>query len=278
MIDGEPRRAVDLGRNVKARRIAADDCPLRSRLERRDPLRLEQRRGRGERPIAEAPARPRIDDLAGHRLDLGRLDTELGRAGPFEQVARHRASPAQRNVVPDRRGRSAGRNQLHRTDEPPSDPVEGPRHLLGPLLERQHEIGINRQRLDRMLHRDPLERNFELLRHQHGEPGVDALAELGMRRRHPDTAILQHLDPGIEPDRLIVLRRHRPQALDIDGRQIAEADREPGHRRARRDGPADQQAPPADPSHWTLPSRRAFRPPDGSPGGFADRCRTGRYW
>ncbi|MFC7610718.1 hypothetical protein, partial [Teichococcus aestuarii] len=62
-------------------------------------------------------------------------------------------------------------------------PHQGAAHRLGAGAERRAGIGVDRQLLDRVLDADAaIEGDVQLLRHQHGEAGVDALAHLGPGR------------------------------------------------------------------------------------------------
>jgi hypothetical protein len=234
-VDAEARRAVYLGRQVDARRAAADEPPAFARLERHA-ARWRGHRGAHQLAVVRALAAAGVGDHAvGHRQLVGRqFPGERGRTD--ELRARGGCGQPQRLPGVGHAGRAAGQAQAQFARQLADHPAAGTHaarlaaglavaRLEGQARDEHGHVAVDGVGAG-IGEFDGRQRHVQLLGREHGQRGVDALPHLAAVHRQHDVAVGRDADPAVQ----------RKAAVGV-GQAVGAA--EPAAR--RHEAPADQQ-------------------------------------
>ena len=228
-VDAERRAAIDLGRNVQARRGGADQPILGRRLQPWLRWRRDFGRRRGELGVGRLAAAPGMEDARVAQRQFLRRHAPCRRCGVGKHLPRRgpcRAHGMKAAVAHARA--AAGDLQVHRLAELQEGAVHGAHQSARQVHVAQHEalghrvVGVFLVRR-RFLHLHVLPSGIQFVRQHLRQHRVRALPHLGVGNDGRDGVVRGDLDPGVQ-QRFLALGDQRAEARRAVARANGDAD------------------------------------------------------
>ena len=200
-VDPVDRRAIDLGRNIAAGHILADQPPLVAGLEHRIASKRPLCRARCQFAVAQRPARCGVGDAAvcGGKF-TGRNAQPVGSFGQQRRAHRRARTPHRDFAGKPDRGRTARDHQRHRARHHSDHRIghqPGGKFARHAGQEALGQRGVGERRICRsLLDPDLLPIGIQLIGKHLAQCRVRALSEIDVGRIDRDGIVLGDLHPG----------------------------------------------------------------------------------